>query len=404
MTHKTKKILFMVTMAVLLVGGILPRYIGDSQDYRTGIASIIFLLGALLVFILWHFYFQYKGLPPEELEGRKAVYAEWRRKYLFLFFAQRFIVIAFFTVAFAILAGVVFISFIGARERAAMDEQSKAADTSNWQTYRNDEFGFEVKYPKSWSNTTSEERNTIYDEDGNPIELKHYEFSNKKDGLFGDDAWVASFQIDIGSDFNLFKELRDLKPGETSDQLPGIVYEKIEDFTIGSFSAVRYRGDYSAIPAGVLPRTDEVLLQRGEHIFHFMLILLGSAEAIKENEKFFDQILSTLRFVDSLSKKETPYYSGLGHIKFKPVFNAQDVQGFVETLKLKLNGENQALPIVYFSLADKNSPMPINDLEAAFDVLEDDPYKAKCELNPKRDALGNIVTYGGNCVVVSHIT
>src|SRR3989338_1472320 len=140
MTHKTKKILFMVRMAVLLAGGILPRYIGDSQDYRTGIASIIFLLGALLVFILWHFYFQYKGLPPEELEGRKAVYAEWRRKYLFLFFAQRFIVIAFFTVAFAILAGVVFISFIGSRERAAMDEQSKAADTSNLQTYRNDEF------------------------------------------------------------------------------------------------------------------------------------------------------------------------------------------------------------------------------------------------------------------------
>ena len=29
--------------------------------------------------------------------------------------------------------------------------QQEVLDTSNWQTYRNDKFGFEVKYPKDWS-------------------------------------------------------------------------------------------------------------------------------------------------------------------------------------------------------------------------------------------------------------
>ena len=42
----------------------------------------------------------------------------------------------------------------------APSPQPQTLDTSGWQTYRNDEFGFEVRYPKDWS--LQEEGKNIY--------------------------------------------------------------------------------------------------------------------------------------------------------------------------------------------------------------------------------------------------
>lgn len=51
--------------------------------------------------------------------------------------------------------------------------QPQVLDTSTWQTYRSDEFGFEVKYPEEWFNITDEESNKV-----RTYEI--YEFSNKQ--------------------------------------------------------------------------------------------------------------------------------------------------------------------------------------------------------------------------------
>lgn len=89
----------------------------------------------------------------------------------------------------------------GRISKVEVEDQSDApfriaeSSIADWQTYRSEEYGFEVEYPKRWFNTTSEERNTIYDENNDPVELKHYEFSNKSVGVF---------QIDINQDIKFF--------------------------------------------------------------------------------------------------------------------------------------------------------------------------------------------------------
>ena len=38
-------------------------------------------------------------------------------------------------------------------ENLKIDEKEETEEISDWKTYRNEEYGFEVKYPKEWSTT-----------------------------------------------------------------------------------------------------------------------------------------------------------------------------------------------------------------------------------------------------------
>ena len=168
-----------------------------------------------------------------------------------------------------------------------MANDTAAVDTSNWQTYRNEEFGFEVRYPMGWFNT----RNLIEDF----TEEKLFEFSSAEN--FTVDALTLQIiRSESIARKNLFTELRNRKPGETFEQ-DLIRYSKIENLDVGGLLAVRYVADRSAVPYGSLPIQSEVLLQKGE--FTYLFIFIGLPESTERQKNVFDQILSTFKFIET---------------------------------------------------------------------------------------------------------
>ena len=167
-----KFIAIVVVLAVLVGGGILFfQYFWPYLDFST-IIRILFLIIILGIFI-W-----YKRQTPEEREK----YKEWWKKHPFLgrifYWGQVFLTI--FIVGLFIW--VVLSAYFGAREKMRILEQPPAfpviekpaevepdygqsTSTEGWQTYRNEEYGFELILPEGWEFSYREE---FRSEDGTP--------------------------------------------------------------------------------------------------------------------------------------------------------------------------------------------------------------------------------------------
>ena len=220
---------------------------------------------------------------------------------------KKYLLIGVIAAAFAVLIGgtVIFALIqnnVPSLPKVTEPETLPVDPIAIWQTYRNDTYGFEVKYPKEWDAEQNELLAGVYLFFNQDVEDFQRDFKYTEDSLVFSIA-VRKESTDP-TKHPLFKRLKQLEQGQNFVEIrpvteERIVYTKVRDEFISNIPAVRYQNNEGEIDfsKGLFPRDNTVLLLKDDLAFIFAF-QGGSQENVDKNKVVFDQILSTFRFIE----------------------------------------------------------------------------------------------------------
>lgn len=169
---------------------------------------------------------------------------------------------------------------------------------ADWQTFKNTELGFELKYPKEWkteglsdtSDAISVRFTSTRDED---FLVSFLDINIPKDQKTALKKFEATQQLEIGQTKIIEKDCR----------------KKIANLELNGYPAVEYLADYPSVACPIDPkfenpevivRTPKVIeINKDKKIHTLSLVISAMEDSTKDSEKIaiFDQILSTFKFL-----------------------------------------------------------------------------------------------------------
>jgi hypothetical protein len=166
-------------------------------------------------------------------------------------------------------------------------DYSEEINISNWKTYRNNEYGYEISYPKDWKLKEENENITMT----SPETFKWFE---EETARLGREPYAPSNDIIIFYYSSVEEEYVN-----KANKLGATTLEELieKDNEINEIGKVQI----SSIDAVEIIRHGEssdygILIEKSKHLYEIKFVFKGSREKLSEIEK---RILSTFKFINN---------------------------------------------------------------------------------------------------------
>jgi len=191
----------------------------------------------------------------------------------------------------------------GILDKATLSEDVQI-DTSNWKTYRNEEYGFEIKYPPTIREFKEFHNQRFSGDESRHIFMVKFSYFWEKSPFqsrpFNLNLSLTSFPI-CGSD--IYVDIMERPPSFSLEKIK-IFYKQSEYITISGIKGIR-RNEFVGEPPSGCGKEDIIYLPKGSQVYLIYYIVdkevLGNEQNVKkcleEQERIFNQMLSTFKFL-----------------------------------------------------------------------------------------------------------